>query len=235
VNETDDPPKGLAEHTAGNRAIGSESRESGLSGWTIYLDTNGNAAHDAGELFAVTAANGSYGLGGLLPGTYTGAERPQTGWRPTALVGGAQSVALTAAEVRAGLDFGNLNDGGTAPSAPSFSTTALTGGKVGRLYPYDAAATDALLVRPAGMSVDAADGSVVWTPTAEQKGGQDVVLQVHDGHGGIDVQSFNVLVVPQFRPPVITSAPPLLGTVDELYRYESLPTIPTRSRSASRC
>ena len=63
--------------------------EAGQSGWTIYLDANGNGQLDTGETSATTAADGSYGFDGLAPGTYTVAEVQQSGWQQTYPVGTA--------------------------------------------------------------------------------------------------------------------------------------------------
>ena len=60
-----------------------DSNESGLSGWTIFLDTNGNRQLDAGEQSTTTDANGEYVFNNLDPGTYTVAEVIQPGWEQT--------------------------------------------------------------------------------------------------------------------------------------------------------
>ncbi|MBE9042221.1 hypothetical protein IQ235_15690, partial [Oscillatoriales cyanobacterium LEGE 11467] len=60
-----------------------DSNESGLSGWTIFLDTNGNRQLDAGEESTTTDANGEYIFNDLNPGTYTVAEVLQAGWEQT--------------------------------------------------------------------------------------------------------------------------------------------------------
>jgi subtilisin family serine protease/glutamine cyclotransferase len=57
-----------------------DAGEPGLPGWTIYIDSNKNGAHDPGEPSAVTDANGYYELLNLKSGTYTVAEVQQAGW-----------------------------------------------------------------------------------------------------------------------------------------------------------
>jgi hypothetical protein len=63
--------------------------ESGIGGWTIFLDTNGNGLHEAGELTTVTNDNtnngpiGAYAFTGLRPGSYTVAEVLPDGWAQT--------------------------------------------------------------------------------------------------------------------------------------------------------
>lgn len=60
-----------------------DAGESGLPGWTIFLDQNQNRVLDAGEPSGVTDANGNYSFAGLNAGTYYLAELPQAGWQPT--------------------------------------------------------------------------------------------------------------------------------------------------------
>ena len=54
--------------------------EPGLPGWTIYVDYNGNSVLDAGEPSAVTAANGTYTINAIVPGTYRVREVAQPDW-----------------------------------------------------------------------------------------------------------------------------------------------------------
>ena len=57
--------------------------EPGLSGWTVFLDTNQNGILDSGERSTTTGADGSYSFTGLSVGTYTVAEVAQSGWTQT--------------------------------------------------------------------------------------------------------------------------------------------------------
>ena len=57
--------------------------ESGLAGWTIYIDENRNGQFDANELSTVTDAFGSYSFFGLQGGEYIVSEVVQQGWRQT--------------------------------------------------------------------------------------------------------------------------------------------------------
>ena len=61
--------------------------ESGQSGWTVYLDADGNGQLGTGETSTTTAADGSYSFDGLAAGTYTVAEVQQPGWQQTSPVG----------------------------------------------------------------------------------------------------------------------------------------------------
>jgi len=84
---------------------GIDNSDPGLSGWTIYLDTNGNSSLDVGEISTVTDASGSYAFANLLPGTYTIREVQQPGWVQTA---GPAPVNVTQGSAIGGLNFGNF-------------------------------------------------------------------------------------------------------------------------------
>ncbi|MEK7547005.1 MAG: SdrD B-like domain-containing protein [Patescibacteria group bacterium] len=60
-----------------------DAGEPGLSGWTIYLDTNNNGALDGGEPTQTTASGGGYTFSNLGPGTYHVREVNQVGWTQT--------------------------------------------------------------------------------------------------------------------------------------------------------
>ena len=66
--------------------------ESGQSGWTIYLDADGNGQLDTGETSTTTAADGSYSFNGLAAGTYNVAEVQQPGWQQTSPVGTVPAI-----------------------------------------------------------------------------------------------------------------------------------------------
>ena len=84
--------------------------EPGLEGWTIYVDENGNGQLDTDELSTTTAADGSYTLGPLGPGTYAVAEVVWPGWAqtyPGAAGDNVHTVELAPGEVAADVNFGN--------------------------------------------------------------------------------------------------------------------------------
>ncbi|PIP17182.1 MAG: hypothetical protein COX44_01285, partial [Candidatus Portnoybacteria bacterium CG23_combo_of_CG06-09_8_20_14_all_37_13] len=60
--------------------IATTGDRTGVAGWTIFIDANGNGTLDTGELSTTTASNGTYGFGSLTPGTYKIGEVLQTGW-----------------------------------------------------------------------------------------------------------------------------------------------------------
>ena len=57
--------------------------ESGLEGWTIYLDSNGDGVLSDGEPTAITDAEGFYRFEDVAVGNYAIAEQPQPGWKQT--------------------------------------------------------------------------------------------------------------------------------------------------------
>ena len=81
--------------------------ELGLAGRTVYADANGNHRLDAGEVSAVTDADGNFDLP-LTAGTYTLREIVPQGWRATA---GGQGVEVTVTDGEtdvAPIDFGSV-------------------------------------------------------------------------------------------------------------------------------
>jgi len=57
-----------------------DAGEPGLSGWTIFVDYDDDGTLDAGEPSAVTAADGTYLITGINPGTWKVKEVAQAGW-----------------------------------------------------------------------------------------------------------------------------------------------------------
>lgn len=85
------------------------------------------------------------------------------------------------------------------------------------LYVYDVQAQDpdlddltySLTESPAGMTIDSESGLIVWAATEDQIGEHSVTVEVSDGRGGVDTQTFTVMVFgdPDNSPPVIVSDP----------------------------
>jgi hypothetical protein len=91
-----------------------EAGEPGIAGWAMFIDVNGDAIPNAGEPSAATAADGSYRITGVTPGTVTVFEVPAGGLRPTVgglfpLVGASDRRTVTVASgATATANFGNL-------------------------------------------------------------------------------------------------------------------------------
>jgi VCBS repeat-containing protein len=117
---------------------------------------------------------------------------------------------------------------------PVMTSTPVTIATEDAPYTYDVKATDAdgdpltfsLTTSPGGMTIDANSGLINWTPTNAQVGYNDVVVQVDDGNGSTDAQSFTIDVENVNDPPVITSTPITTATEDILYAYDVEATDP---------
>ncbi|TVR95235.1 MAG: choice-of-anchor A family protein [Wenzhouxiangellaceae bacterium] len=108
---------------------------------------------------------------------------------------------------------------------------------VGLQYAYQVEAIDpdgdplqfALIDAPAGASLDAASGLLLWTPLAAHIGTHDFELHVLDGNGGLAWQRFVVTVDTApvgNRAPVIHSTPPLTAKTGLPYRYAIIASDP---------
>jgi hypothetical protein len=82
-----------------------DAGESGLAGQTVYADLNGNGAPDAGEPTATTAADGTYTIGGLKPGSYVIRTVVPAGDTCTAPAGCDYSLSLLSNGVETNKDF----------------------------------------------------------------------------------------------------------------------------------
>lgn len=116
--------------------------------------------------------------------------------------------------------------GDTAPGValvPNIISTPPTTVWGGQDYSYDVTATGAapltfaLTTAPAGMSINASNGLISWSPTIGQVGVHPVVVQVTNDDGS-DTQSFNVTV--KDPAPAINSSPIVDGAVGLLYMYD---------------
>jgi len=86
-------------------------------------------------------------------------------------------------------------------SSPVIESTPITTAKEGAVYTYDVEATDpnedtltySLTVSPTGMTINSTTGVITWTPTENQVGENEVVVEVSDGNKST-TQSFTVTV-----------------------------------------
>jgi VCBS repeat-containing protein len=98
-----------------------ESTENGLSGWTVFVDTNGNSSQDAGEPFAVTDEKGKFLISGLPAVSTKIIEIPQAGFSPTPGFSTSQTIT-----VREGREV--------KVKFPNVSAPVATGQVVGTVY-----------------------------------------------------------------------------------------------------
>ena len=109
--------------------------------------------------------------------------------------------------------------------APEITTAANLEALTGRSYTYDLDAIDAdgddlqysLLAGPSGMVVNPETGIITWAPSSIDLGNHTVIVEVADGRGGSDKQSFVLAAVslPPNRPPLITSNPVTTAVVSQ--------------------
>ncbi|MEA2220073.1 MAG: trimeric autotransporter adhesin [Solirubrobacteraceae bacterium] len=91
--------------------------EAGLGGWTFYVDYDNDGVLDPGEPSAVSAANGTFTITGVKPGTYTVREVSQAGWVCTTPVPCMYVVTL-AGNASTGNTFGNHMPTVSPPPGP---------------------------------------------------------------------------------------------------------------------
>jgi subtilisin family serine protease len=122
-------------------------------------------------------------------------------WTPTDADVGDNAVTVRVQDVGGLFDtqsfavkVTNANDPPIIISVPETSAS------VGQFYNYDVEATDqdqdtlefSLVEAPPGMNVDETTGLIHWTPGVGQVGSHTVVVQVFDGNGGTDTQTFTI-------------------------------------------
>ena len=100
--------------------------ESGLEGWKVYADLNGNGSPDASEPSAITDATGLYTIPGVPYGNVTIREVITPGYRATNLTAGLSTLLLNG-ENRTGVDFGNLELSEFVISGTAFSDSNRNG------------------------------------------------------------------------------------------------------------
>ncbi|MHC4500613.1 MAG: right-handed parallel beta-helix repeat-containing protein, partial [Planctomycetota bacterium] len=88
-----------------------EAGEPGLGGWRIFVDYDDDGVLDAGEPSAVTAADGSYLITGIVPGTWKVQEVAQAGWTQSYPASGYHEETFTSGATLTDNDFGNWQEG----------------------------------------------------------------------------------------------------------------------------
>jgi hypothetical protein len=97
-------------------------------------------------------------------------------------------------------DAGALMVGEVNNWPPFITSQPVTQAKQEEAFTYQVIAEDndgdslnfMLTLAPDGMTINASTGLISWTPTDQQAGLFDVIVQVGDGFGGVDQQSFSV-------------------------------------------
>lgn len=84
-----------------------DANETGISGRTIFIDLDGDRVYDPSEVRAITAADGSWSLAQLDPGTYNVCQATINGFTVIAPDDRCHTITLTDAGL-ADLDFANF-------------------------------------------------------------------------------------------------------------------------------
>ncbi len=107
----------------------------------------------------------------------------------------------------------------------------------GKTYTYQVTAEDkdrdtltySLLTASAGMAIDAATGLITWETTLEDLANHPIVVEVTDGKGGKDLQTYNLAVIDiPNRPPNFTSTPVVDAYINQPYNYDADAVDPDR-------
>jgi hypothetical protein len=123
----------------------------------------------------------------------------------------------------------NVND------PPEITSAPVTNATENQEYKYDGEATDpdvgdqltfSLDEAPDGMSIDPVTGVIEWTPTNDNVGENNVVVQVEDKEGLSGTQSFKITVTNVNEPPKITSTAITTAIDNEQYNYDVEATDP---------
>ena len=108
--------------------------------------------------------------------------------------------------------------------APRFTSAPVTSVNIEELYTYDVntsgqpSPTYSLTTAPAGMTIDATTGVILWTPSILQNASYNVVVQALNT-AGVQDQSFIVTVIDKYYAPHITSIPVIVAKPEEPYTY----------------
>ncbi|MBL8346456.1 MAG: putative Ig domain-containing protein, partial [Rubrivivax sp.] len=150
-------------------------------------------------------------------------------WLPSAAQAGSQAVTVRVSDPGGLAATQSFTIAVSAANvAPQITTTPVTAAAVGGAYGYDVNATDAngdtltyaLTQAPTGMTINAANGLIAWTPTAAQAGAQAVTVRVSDPGGLAVTQSFTVTVTAGNVAPQITTTAVTTATVGVAYSYD---------------
>jgi hypothetical protein len=108
-------------------AIGGVFTDPGLAGWRLFVDTNLSGTFDAGEKFAISAADGSYTITGITPGTIRLMEEMPAGWRSSSPAVNYRNVVVGNNQTLTGLDFGTARVRNGSISGTVFADTNASG------------------------------------------------------------------------------------------------------------
>ncbi|MEZ6061266.1 MAG: putative Ig domain-containing protein [Planctomycetaceae bacterium] len=158
------------------------------------------------------------------------ADARQLLWMPTAADIGTHDVTVSVDDGQGGIVTQSFTldvVSQEANTAPQIVSTPQTFAVAGTAFEYDLLAFDAdndpvqwsLVQAPAGVSIDPLNGTLRWTPTLNQLGLQQFVVQGTDPSFAAVTQEFTVSVTCLNLPPTIASAPGTAAVTDQRYVY----------------
>jgi YD repeat-containing protein len=203
--------------------------EPGMAGTNVYVDRNLDGVRNIGEEYTTTDANGRYSFY-LAAGSYRIRQEIPQSWTQTDPIAPLyREVNIVANKIVNEVNFGNFGVAATAENvAPKITSQAIVQAVTEQVYLYNVKAIDLnndklsyeLVLKPQGMGISP-NGVVYWKPSLEQVGSQRVVVRVSDGNGGIDLQTFDVVVEQGNSAPIITSLLPKINPqVGKEFKYQ---------------
>mgnify|MGYP002149300208 CR=1 FL=1 len=114
----------------------------------------------------------------------------------------------------------------TANHHPEITSTPIITETLTKQYHYKVEATDSdddvlsysLLQAPAGMTINAEDGQIIWL--ADLMGSHTIEVKVSDGHDGFALQNYTLVISDEALPLMITSTPVTDAIVGVAYQYD---------------
>ncbi|MDZ4699041.1 MAG: putative Ig domain-containing protein [Rhodothermales bacterium] len=155
------------------------------------------------------------------PGMTLNATSGQIAWTPAAA--GSFNVSILASNSQ-GEDVQSFTIQASEPLvAPGITSNAIRNATVGQNYSYNVNASGnpnpvyGLSTAPAGMTINAANGVIDWTPA---EAGEFAVTVEASNSVGNDTQSFDIEVSEPLSAPTITSTPSTQTFVGQEYTYD---------------
>jgi N-acetylneuraminic acid mutarotase len=162
-----------------------------------------------------------YGTNSILLADGLSNETRKWAWNTTAVPNGTYRIHLVARDDNPSIplrvdvvsnNFTVFHPVTIVNHSPQITSTPSSQAWVSREYIYNLTSIDedgdistySIISAPTTMTLDSKTGKLRWTPTASDVGNHTVNVQVMDGHGGLDNQTFTITVKEIPPPPVIS-------------------------------
>ena len=191
-----------------------------------------------GQKFRVTiqATDGDIGDGILYrlengpTGMSIDAVTGQVRWTPQASQSGVRSFTVRATDLRGASVNATYSMTLAANQAPIIESQPVREAMAGQPFAYDVQASDPdgdllsylLVTPPAGMTIDANNGMLKWSPTTAQSGDISVTVRVIDANGGAATQTWTIAVaLPANHAPEFETNPDTVVALGQRYDYDA--------------